>query len=139
MYEPPTKKSCSLAAAIINAADNVNLAAKITITQKEGYLDYSPRHVEEELLETSKAYAKSSTKDMPQKRTATMMASSKTRNYHICETLYNIYEDHIFQNNKGIKFVSITDPSLINYKAKFGHCMELLDTTLKPDHISTLK
>ena len=113
MYEPPTKKSCSLAAAIINAADNVNLAAKITITQKEGSLDYSTTHVEEELLETSKAYAKSSTKDMPQKRTATMMASRKTRNYHLCEIIYSLYEDYIFQNKKEIKFVSSTDPSFI--------------------------
>ena len=46
MCEPPTKKSRSLTAAIINAADNGNLAAKITKTQKEGSVDYSTTHVE---------------------------------------------------------------------------------------------
>ena len=60
-----------------------------------------------------KAYSKSSTKDMPHKRTATILASSKTWNYHICEIIYNIYEDNIFQNKKEIKFVSITALSFI--------------------------
>ena len=41
MYESPTKKIRSLTAAIINAADNENLAAKITITREEGSIDYS--------------------------------------------------------------------------------------------------
>ena len=45
---------------------------------------------------------------MPQKIKATIMASSKTQNYHICEIIYNIYEDNIFQNKKEIKFFSIT-------------------------------
>ena len=100
MYEPPTKKIRSLSASIINAAHNVKLAAKITITQEEGSIDYFTTYVEETLTETSKASAKPYTKDTPQKRTATMMASSKTQNYHICEILYNLYKYHIFQNKK---------------------------------------
>ena len=55
MYEPPTKKIRSLTAAIINASDNGNLAAKITITQEEGYVYYSTKHAEEEYIETPKA------------------------------------------------------------------------------------
>ena len=47
MSQSPTKKICFLTAAIINAADNGNLAAKITITQEEGSVDYSTTHVEE--------------------------------------------------------------------------------------------
>ena len=46
MNEPPTKKICSLTSAIINAAENRNLAAKITITQEEVSVDYSTTHVE---------------------------------------------------------------------------------------------
>ena len=68
-----------------------------------------------------------------------MMGSSKTRNNYIFEILYNIYEDNIFQNMKKIKFVSIIDPSLINYTEKFINCMEIIDNTVKPYHISTLK
>ena len=80
-----------------------------------------------------------STKDIPQNRTANITASSKTRNYHICEIIYNIYEDNIFQNNKEIKFVSITETSFIKYTANFGHCVDLIDAAVKPYHISTLK
>ena len=47
-----------------------------------------------------KAYANSYTKYMSHKRKATMMASSKTRNYHIRDIIYNLYKDHIFQNKK---------------------------------------
>ena len=67
-----------------------------------------------------------------------MMASSKTWNYHICEILYNIYEDNIFQNKNEIKFVSITSPSFINETAKFFHWTDLIDYALNPYHISTL-
>ena len=45
MYEPPTKKSRSLTSSIINAADNGNLAGKITITQEEISVNYSTTHV----------------------------------------------------------------------------------------------
>ena len=62
MYEPPTKKSRSLTASIINAEDNGNLSGKITIKQEEGYVDYSTKHVEEVLLETLKLSANSSNK-----------------------------------------------------------------------------
>ena len=91
MYEPTTKKSLSLTAAIINAADNGNLAAKITITQEEGSIDTCRRSI-------------------PQKRTDTLMVSSKTWNHHICEILYNFYENNIFQKKN---FVAITAPSFI--------------------------
>ena len=76
---------------------------------------------------------------MPHKRTATMMESSKTRNYNIYEILYNIYKDHIFQNEKEIKFFSITAPSFIKGTSKFGHCKDFIDAAVNPDHISTLK
>ena len=42
-----------------------------------------------------------------------MMVSSKTWNYPICEILYNIYEDNLFQNNKDVNFVSVTAKSFI--------------------------
>ena len=100
MSEPPTNKNCSLTASIIDAEDNRNLAVKITITQEEVSVDYSTTHVEEALSETPKASEILSTKDMPQKRTATVMDSSKNRNYHICKITYNLYEDNIFQNKK---------------------------------------
>ena len=45
IYEPPPKKILSLTAAIINMEDNGNLAAKITITQEERYIDYYKTHV----------------------------------------------------------------------------------------------
>ena len=138
MYEPPTKKSRSLTAAKINAADNGNLYEKLTITQEEGYVDYSTTHLEEGLSETSKSYAKFSTKDMPQKMIATIMVSSKTRNYHICEIIHNLYEDDIFLNKKEIKFVSITVTSLIKYTSKLGQCMELIDSAVKLYHIANL-
>ena len=48
MYEPPTKKICSLNAAIINEANNGNSVAKIMMTQEEGSVDYSTTHKEEE-------------------------------------------------------------------------------------------
>ena len=63
---------------------------KITTTQEEVYGDYSTTHVEESLSETLKASAKSYTEDMPQKRRATRMVSSKIWNYHNCEIIYNI-------------------------------------------------
>ena len=58
MYEPPTKKILSLNAAIINAADNGNLASKIKTNQEEGSADYSTTHVEEEFTEKPKASTK---------------------------------------------------------------------------------
>ena len=76
---------------------------------------------------------------MPQMRTATMMASSKNQNYHICEINYNFYEDNIFQNKKQIKFVSITALSFIKETEHFGHCMALIDAAVNPYHIATLK
>ena len=39
-----------------------------------------------------------------------MMAPSKTRNYHIRDIIYNLYEDNIYHKKKEIKFVSINDP-----------------------------
>ena len=133
--ESPTKKFRSLNAAIINTAYNVNLAAKLTITQEEGLFAYSTTHVEESLTETPESPTKFSTKYMPQKRKATMMASSKSQNYHIHDILYNIYKDNIFHYKKDIKSVSITAPYFIKYTAKFGHCMELIDAVVNPDHI----
>ena len=55
MYEPPTKKSRSLTEAIIDEAYNGYLTEKITITQEEGYVDYSTTHIEESLSETLKS------------------------------------------------------------------------------------
>ena len=110
---PTTKESCSLTADMINAADNTNLTPKTTITQEEGYVDSFKTHVKEELSEKSKSFTNSSTKDITQNMSATMMASSKTHNYHIRETIYNIYEDNILKNNKEIKFIYITAPSFI--------------------------
>ena len=63
--EPPTKKSCSLSVSTINAADNVNLAGKIKITQEDGSVASYTTHVEAELSETPKEYPTSSTKDTP--------------------------------------------------------------------------
>ena len=68
-----------------------------------------------------------------------MMESSKTCNYHICDILYNLYEDNIFQNQKEIKFFSITNLSFIKDTSKFGYCKDLINVKLKPYHISTLK
>ena len=84
------------------------------------------------MSETLKASENSSTKDIPQKRKATMMASRKTRNYQICDIIYNIYEYNIFQNKKEIKFVSITATSIIKGTEKFGHFMELIAALVKP-------
>ena len=67
------------------------------------------------------------------------MASSKTRSYTILGILYNLYEYNTFQNKKEIKFVSITALSFIKDTSKFGHCMELIDAAVKPDHIESLK
>ena len=75
---------------------------------------------------------------MLQKRTATMMTSSKTRNYHICEILYNLYKDNIFQNKKYIKFFSITALSVIKDTANFSHCVDLIYAAVNPYHIVTL-
>ena len=65
------------------------------------------------------------------------MASSKSRNYHIHDILYNIYKDNIFYNNKEIKFVSITSMPFIKETDIFGYCMELIDAAVNPDHIET--
>ena len=48
-YELPTKKSRSLTAFIIKVAENGNLAAKRTITNEIGYVDYSTTRVEKAL------------------------------------------------------------------------------------------
>ena len=98
--EPLKNKSCSLTVAITNAADHANLASKPTITQEEGYVASSKTHVEESFSETSKSSETSSTKDMQQKRSATIIASSKNLTYHIHKIIYSIYKDNIFQNNK---------------------------------------
>ena len=68
--------------------------------KEEVYVDPSTTHVEKSLTETFKAFVKQSTKDVLQKGTDNMMASSKTRNYHIYEIIYNLYKDNIFQNKK---------------------------------------
>ena len=47
--ESTTKKICSLTAAIINAVDDANLNAILTITQEEGYVAYYTTHVESAL------------------------------------------------------------------------------------------
>ena len=49
MYEPPTKKSHSLTAAINTLADNGNLVAKTKILEEYESVDYSTTHVEEAL------------------------------------------------------------------------------------------
>ena len=67
------------------------------------------------------------------------MASSKTRNYHICDILFNICKDNIFHNNKYIKFISIISPSFIHDTKKFSHCMELINAIVKSDQIETFK
>ena len=96
MSESPTKKSRSLNEATINAAYNGKLAGKPTITEEEKYVDNSTTHVEESFSEISKSYTNSYTKDTPQNKKATMMSSSKTRNYHIRDILYNIYKYNKF-------------------------------------------
>ena len=55
MSETPTKKSHSLTAAIIKAADDGNLAAKPATTQEYGSVAYYITHTEEALSEISKA------------------------------------------------------------------------------------
>ena len=37
---------------------------------------------------------------MTQEKSDNMMASSMTRNYHIRDIIYNIYEDIVFKNKK---------------------------------------
>ena len=98
--ETLTKKIRSLTSSIINAAANGNLDAKLTITQEEVCVASSTAHIEAALLEKLIASTTSSYKDTPQKRSATTMASSKTRNYKILEILYNLCEDNIFHNKK---------------------------------------
>ena len=66
---------------------------------------------------------------MPQKRKATMMASSKTQNYHIRDILYILYEDNIY----------LTNMSLIQVKEDLCQSMELINSSVKPDYIATLK
>ena len=90
VYELPTKKSCSLTAAMINAADNATLDPKTTISKEEGYVASFTTHVKGELSEKSKSSANYSTKDIPQKMSATVMASSKIQNHHIREIIYNV-------------------------------------------------
>ena len=68
-----------------------------------------------------------------------MMESSKTRNNYICDIIYNLYKDNIFQSKKEIKFISITAKSFIKNTEKFGHCMEVIDSAVKPDKISCRK
>ena len=55
VYEPLTNKNCSITAAIINLADNSNLAENLTITQEEGYAASSTTNLETALSETSKS------------------------------------------------------------------------------------
>ena len=120
---PTTKESCSLTADMINAADNATLDPKTTISKEEGYVASFTTHVKGELSEKSKSSANYSTKDIPQKMSATVMASSKIQNYHKREIIYKIYEDNILKNNKEIKFIYITAPSFIKDTYMFGHCM----------------
>ena len=54
--EPPANKSRSIAAVMIGAADNANLAAKITITQEDLSVASYKKRVESALSETLKAY-----------------------------------------------------------------------------------
>ena len=100
MYEPSTNERCSITAANIYAAYNQNLALKIAITQEEVYLSSSTTNAEIYLSETLKSYDTTSNKDMPRKRSTTMMAPSKTHNYHIREIIYNIYKYNVFKNKK---------------------------------------
>ena len=44
-----------------------------------------------------------------------------------------------FITRKEIRFVSITALSFIKDTEKFGHCMELIDAAVKPDHAQSLK
>ena len=67
-----------------------------------------------------------------------MMVSSKTRNYHIDDNIYNLCKDNIFQIKKQIKFISIAHSSFINYTSQFGHYIELIYASVKPYHIVTL-
>ena len=68
-----------------------------------------------------------------------MMASSRTRNYHNCDIIHNIYKDNLFKNNKEIKFISTTALYFIKDKATFGHSMDLIDATVKPYNMARLK
>ena len=67
------------------------------------------------------------------------MESSKNRNYHIREIIYNIYEENIIQIKTEIKFISITDSYFTNYTEQFGHYMDLIDDAVKPDNITNPK
>ena len=63
--EHPNKKIRSLISAMINAADNTNLAAKLTITKEEVSIASSTTCVEAAFLEALKASKIYSTKGMP--------------------------------------------------------------------------
>ena len=67
------------------------------------------------------------------------MALSRAHNYHIRGIIHYIYKYNVYHNKKEIKFISIIDPSLVNYKAKFSHCMELIGDAVNTDHIVILK
>ena len=68
-----------------------------------------------------------------------MVEWSKTWKYHICDIIYNINKDNVFNNKKWIKFISITDPYLIKYTENFGDCTELIDTAVNTYQIASLK
>ena len=67
-----------------------------------------------------------------------MMDSSKIRNYHIGDSLYNIYEYNIFQNKKEINFISITAPPFIKETKNPGRFVEIIHSAVNPYHIETL-
>ena len=67
---------------------------------------------------------------MPEKRSTKIMDPSRTRNYHICGIIHNIYKDNVFKNKKEINFVSIDDLYFIKDTAKFGHCMDIIDAVV---------
>ena len=66
------------------------------------------------------------------------MESSKNRNYHIREIIYNIYEDNIIQIKTEINFISITDSYFTNYTEQFGHYMDLIGDAVNPALITSL-
>ena len=66
------------------------------------------------------------------------MESSKNQKYCIRDIICNIYEENIFHKNKESKFIYIMDTSFINYTARFGHFVNIIDDAVNPYHISSL-
>ena len=131
MSEPSYQENRSLTSAIINAVDNTQLAAKLTIIQEELSVASSTTQIEVAFQKYQK--------HLRPPILNTRHASSKTQSYHTRDIIYNLYGHIIFKNKKEIKFISIADFYFIENMEKFGHWMDIVDAVGKPDHILSLK